>query len=147
MGHLRSIAEPLMWRNSLDSISARLVPNPKSYQINGMLSQGVGTLTIGNQRLCHAMRYVDLAVILVYLIGITWFGARFGRGQKSLRDYFLGGRTAPWWAISLSIVSAEISTLTIVGTPALAFAGNLGFLHIVLGYLLARIVISIVFLP
>ena len=64
------------------------------------------------------MRYFDLAVILAYLVGITWFGARFRRGQKNLRDYFLGGRNAPWWAISLSIVSAETSTLTIVGTPA-----------------------------
>jgi SSS family solute:Na+ symporter len=93
------------------------------------------------------MRYLDLAVILCYLAGITWFGAHFRGGQKSLRDYFLGGRTAPWWAISLSIVSAETSTLTIVGTPALAFAGNLGFLQIVLGYLAARIVISVLFLP
>ena len=93
------------------------------------------------------MRYLDLAIILAYLAGITWFGAHFRRGQKTLRDYFLGGRTAPWWAISLSIVSAETSTLTIVGTPALAFGGNLGFLQIVLGYLLARIVISFLFLP
>lgn len=93
------------------------------------------------------MHYFDLAIILAYLAGITWFGARFRRGQKNLRDYFLGGRTAPWWAISLSIVSAETSTLTIVGTPALAFNGNLGFLQIVVGYLLARIVISVLFLP
>jgi solute:Na+ symporter, SSS family len=93
------------------------------------------------------MRYIDLAVILVYLVGITCFGAHFRSGQKSLRDYFLGGRTAPWWAISLSIVSAETSTLTIVGTPALAFRGDMGFLQIVIGYLLARIVISILFLP
>src|ERR1039458_7674125 len=93
------------------------------------------------------MHYLDLAVILAYLVGITWFGARFRRGQKSLRNYFLGGRSAPWWAISLSIVSAETSTLTIISTPALAFAGNLGFLQLVLGYLLARIVISVLFLP
>ena len=93
------------------------------------------------------MRYVDLAVILAYLGGITWFGARYRKSQKSLRDYFLGGRTAPWWAISLSIVSAETSTLTIIGTPALAFTGNMGFLQIALGYLLARIVISVLFLP
>jgi SSS family transporter len=93
------------------------------------------------------MRYIDLGIILVYLAGITWFGAHFHSGQKSLRDYFLGGRKAPWWAISLSIVAAETSTLTIVGTPALAFNGNLGFLQIVLGYLLARIVISILFVP
>jgi solute:Na+ symporter, SSS family len=90
---------------------------------------------------------LDLAVIAVYLIAITWFGARFRHGQKDLRDYFLGGRTAPWWAISLSIVSAETSTLTIVGTPALSFGGNLGFLQIVFGYLLARICISLLFLP
>jgi solute:Na+ symporter, SSS family len=96
--------------------------------------------------ICH-MRYFDLAVILAYLAGITWFGARFRTSQKGLRDYFLGGRSAPWWAIALSIVSAETSTLTIVGTPALAFQGNLGFLQIVLGYLLARFVISILFLP
>jgi len=93
------------------------------------------------------MRYLDLAVIIGYLAGITWFGARFRTGQKSLRDYFLGGRTAPWWAICLSIVSAETSTLTIVGTPGLAFNGNLGFLQIVLGYLVARLVISVLFLP
>jgi SSS family transporter len=93
------------------------------------------------------MRYLDLAVIAAYLIGITWFGARFGRGQKGLKDYLLGGRSAPWWAISLSIVSAETSTLTIVGTPALSFGGNMGFLQIVLGYLAARIVIVTLLLP
>ena len=53
------------------------------------------------------MRYFDLAIILLYLVAITIFGARFRTGQKNLKDYFLGGRTAPWWAISLSIVSAE----------------------------------------
>ncbi|MCS7025230.1 MAG: sodium:solute symporter [Bryobacteraceae bacterium] len=93
------------------------------------------------------MRVIDLAVIVCYLIGITWFGARFRRTQKSLKDYFLGGRIAPWWAIGFSIVSAETSTLTIIGTPALAFQGNLGFLQVVLGYLLARILISVLFLP
>ena len=93
------------------------------------------------------MRYVDLGVILAYLALITWFGAHFRRNQKSLRDYILGGRNAPWWAISLSIVSAETSTLTIVGTPALSFAGNLGFLQVIFGYLLARLLISVILLP
>jgi solute:Na+ symporter, SSS family len=93
------------------------------------------------------MRYFDIGVILAYLIGITWFGSRFRSSQKSLKDYFLGGRNAPWWAIGFSIVSAETSTLTVIGTPALAFNGNFGFLQVVFGYLLARIVISILFLP
>jgi len=90
---------------------------------------------------------VDLAVIVAYLAAITWFGARFRRSQRSLRDYFLGGRTAPWWAIGLSIVSAETSTLTVIGTPALSFSSNFGFLQVVFGYLLARVVISTLFLP
>lgn len=93
------------------------------------------------------LRPFDLAVILVYLAGVTWFGARFRSRQHSLRDYFLGGRTAPWWAIALSIVSAETSTLTIIGTPPLAYAGSFVFLQVVMGYLLARIVIAFVFLP
>ena len=93
------------------------------------------------------MRYIDLGIIAAYLVAITWFGARFRGSQRGLRDYFLGGRSAPWWAIALSIVSAETSTLTIIGTPALSFTGNLGFLQIVFGYLLARLVISFVFLP
>ena len=46
------------------------------------------------------MRYVDLGVICAYLIGITWFGAHFRNSQKSLKDYFLGGRSTPWWAIA-----------------------------------------------
>jgi len=93
------------------------------------------------------MRWLDLGVIAAYLIGITWFGSRFRRSQTSLKDYFLGGRRAPWWAISLSIVSAETSTLTVIGTPSLSFNGNFGFLQLVLGYLMARIVISTLFLP
>jgi len=93
------------------------------------------------------MRYIDLGVIIVYLIGITWFGAQFKESQKSLKDYFLGGRNTPWWAIAFSIVSAETSTLTVIGTPALSFYGNFGFLQVVFGYLLARIAISLLFLP
>lgn len=93
------------------------------------------------------MRYLDLGVILAYLIGITLFGARFRKGQSTLKDYFLGGREAPWWAIGFSIVSAETSTLTVIGTPALSFGGDFGFLQVVLGYLVARILITAVFLP
>ena len=90
---------------------------------------------------------VDLAVIVIYLIGITWFGAHFRKSQRTLKDYFLGGHTAPWWAIGLSIVSAETSTLTVIGTPGLSFNGNFEFLQVVFGYLLARVAISALFLP
>ena len=93
------------------------------------------------------MRYPDLAIIAAYLLFITWFGAQFKQTQTNLKDYFLGGRGAPWWAISFSIVSAETSTLTVIGTPALSFGGNFTFLQLVFGYLLGRIVVSWLFLP
>ncbi len=90
---------------------------------------------------------IDFAIIVLYLAGITAFGARFRRGQQTLRDYFLGGRTAPWWALACSIVATETSTLTIIGTPGIAFAGNLGFLQLVLGYVVARVVLCVVLVP
>ena len=93
------------------------------------------------------LRLPDLLIVLAYLGGVTWFGARFRKSQKTLKDYFLGGQSAPWWAIALSIVSAETSTLTIIGTPPLAYKGSFVFLQVVFGYLLARIVISTIFLP
>ncbi len=93
----------------------------------------------------------DLAVVALYLVAITLFGLRFARRgtahDKTLRGYFLADRSVPWWAIALSIVSAETSTLTIIGTPGLAFAGDFGFLQIVLGYLLGRVVVAAIFLP
>jgi SSS family solute:Na+ symporter len=90
---------------------------------------------------------LDLAIIALYLIGITLFGLRFRKRQRSLRDYFLAGRDIPWWAISLSIVAAETSTLTIISIPGLAYDTNLTFLQVVMGYLAGRIIISFVLLP
>ena len=91
---------------------------------------------------------IDLAVVATYLIGITLFGLRFrGAKDKSLRGYFLAGRTIPWWAIGLSIVSAETSTLTIISIPGVAFAGDMGFLQVVFGYMIGRVVVALLFLP
>jgi SSS family transporter len=90
---------------------------------------------------------IDLAIVIIYLVGVTFFGAHFRRGQQNLRDYFLGGRTAPWWAIACSIVATETSTLTIIGTPGIAYAGNLGFLQLVIGYLVARVILCLVLVP
>jgi SSS family transporter len=95
----------------------------------------------------------DLGLVAVYLVAITLFGLRFrekkgaGKADKSLKSYFLANNTIPWWAIALSIVSAETSTLTIISIPGVAFAGDFGFLQIVLGYMLGRIVVATLFLP
>lgn len=94
-----------------------------------------------------AFGWIDLGVVALYLAAITLFGARFGKSQRTLHDYFLGGRRLPWWAIAFSVVSAETSILTIISTPGIAFQSNLGFLQLVLGYLVARVVVALVLLP
>jgi SSS family transporter len=93
------------------------------------------------------LQIVDGIIIVIYLIGITLFGLTFRKSQRSLRDYFLADRNIPWWAIALSIVGAETSTLTVISTPGMAYGGNFGFLQVVFGYLAGRVVISLLFLP
>jgi SSS family solute:Na+ symporter len=90
---------------------------------------------------------IDLLIIAAYLAGITLFGLRFRKRQRTMRDYFLADRNIPWWAISLSIVAAETSTLTIISIPGLAYDSNLTFLQVVMGYVIGRIIISFVLLP
>src|SRR5438309_3694030 len=90
---------------------------------------------------------LDFAIIALYLAGITLFGLRFRKKQRTLRDYFLAGRDIPWWAIALSIVAAETSTLTIISIPGLAYDTNLTFLQVIMGYVVGRIVISFLLLP
>ena len=101
----------------------------------------------------------DLALVAAYLVGITLFGLRFRKTRgaaasaatadsaRSLKSYFLADNTIPWWAIALSVVSAETSTLTIISIPGVAFAGDFGFLQVVIGYMLGRVVVAALFLP
>lgn len=89
----------------------------------------------------------DWTVILAYLGGIIGLGIAFGRDQKNTRDYFLGSRNTPWWGIGFSIVAAETSALTVIGVPAMAYGGNLLFVQMVLGYIIARILLAVVLVP
>jgi SSS family transporter len=101
---------------------------------------------------------LDLTIVITYLLAVTALGMRFRHSKKSIAatksdrdsvslDYFLGGKTAPWWALALSIVATETSTLTIVGTPAIAYSTNLTFIQLVIGYLIGRILIVFLLLP
>ena len=99
---------------------------------------------------------LDLTIVVAYLLGVTALGMRFRRMQQAGaaadtqaagREYFLGGRAAPWWALAFSIVATETSTLTIIGTPAISYAGNLTFIQLVFGYLIGRVLIVLLLLP
>jgi len=90
---------------------------------------------------------LDLTVLLVYLLGITAWGAWLGRNYRSGSGYFLGNRDLPWGAVCLSVVATETSTLTFLSIPGVAYLGTLGFLQLTLGYLAGRVVVSAVLLP
>jgi SSS family transporter len=98
---------------------------------------------------------IDYGVLVLYLGGITWFGTRFRKSQRTVKDYFLGDRRTSWWVISLSIVATETSTLTLIGVPALVYTvyarpeqgGSLTYIQVVFGYVIGRVFISAALLP
>lgn len=94
-----------------------------------------------------ALNIVDIGVLLTYFLGVLALGTYLGRRQQDVSDYFVGRRNIPWWAIMASIVATETSALTFIGVPALAFSSDISFIQIVVGYLIGRIVVSLLFIP
>ncbi len=89
----------------------------------------------------------DWTVILLYLLGIIGLGVWFGKDQRNTRDYFLGSKNVSWWGVGMSIVAAETSALTIIGVPAMAYGGNIAFIQMIIGYVIARIILAVVMVP
>ncbi|MCC7476152.1 MAG: transporter [Pirellulales bacterium] len=96
-----------------------------------------------------AMGWLDALVVLVYLVGTTALGVVLGRGQTSNRDYFLGGHRLPTWALLVSIVATETSTVTFLSVPGKSFVagGNFTFLQIAIGYIVGRFGVILFLLP
>ena len=90
---------------------------------------------------------LDVAVLVVYMAGVTAWGAWLGRNQRDGASYFLGARAMPWKLVMLSVVATETSTLTFLSIPGVSYLGSLVFLQLTAGYLLGRIVVAFVFLP
>ncbi|CAM3647152.1 sodium:solute symporter [Isoptericola cucumis] len=93
------------------------------------------------------MQTLDLLVIVAYLAATAWLGLRLSGKQTGLKDYFLGGRNLPWWAVCLSVVATETSALTVIGTPVMSYLGDISYLQLALGYILGRIVVAFFMLP
>ncbi len=91
--------------------------------------------------------FLDAGVLVIYLAGVTAWGAWLGKDQRGGTDYFLGSRDLPWGAVMLSVVATETSTLTFLSIPGVAYMGTLTFLQLTFGYLVGRIVVSVVLLP
>ena len=92
--------------------------------------------------------FADLLVIAAYFGAILGIGVYFSRRSGSVNDFALGGRSIPWWAVLASILASEISAGTFFGTPGEGFKlRNYTYAQLMVGYLLARLVVSGVFIP
>ena len=93
------------------------------------------------------MHWIDLTIIFIFLVGFSLYGIWQSRFNESSEDYFLGGRNLPWPVAMLSIVATETSVLTFISIPGLAYRGDWFFLQLAIGYILGRILVSLILLP
>src|SRR5262245_27978569 len=90
---------------------------------------------------------IDATIVLVYFVGITALGLYMGRREDSLRDFALGGRRMPWWAVMASIIAAETSAATFLGVPGEGYTNkSFAYVQLMLGLILGRVVVGHVFL-
>lgn len=90
---------------------------------------------------------IDWLIVGLYLTGVTVAGIVIARRQRTTVEYFLGGRTLPWWAVGCSIVASETSTLTFISVPGLAYRGDMHFLQLAFGYFAGRVLVSLLLIP
>jgi len=74
--------------------------------------------------------FVNLAVIVAYLVAIAVIGLKLSGRQRSAADYFTGERSLPWWAVMFSIVATETSTLTVISVPGVAYVGSFSYVEL-----------------
>jgi SSS family transporter len=93
---------------------------------------------------------VDVAIVVLYMLGTVALGGWFSRRQSNLRTYFVGDRDISWWLVLVSIVATETSTVTFLSVPGLAFdprGGNFTFLQLAFGFVVGRLLIAWFLLP
>ncbi len=102
---------------------------------------------MGGRRLSAHFTAVDWGVLAAYLVFTTVLGARLAGKQATIRDFFLGGRKLPWPAVSGSIIATEISAVTLISVPAIVYGrgGDLTYLQLGLGAILARVIVGVWF--
>ena len=90
----------------------------------------------------------DAIVIFAYFALILGIGLSQRSKSGSMEGFALGDRQIAWWAVLASILAAEISAGTFFGAPGEGYAlRNFTYVQLMLGYLLARVVVSAVFIP
>src|SRR5262245_52831983 len=95
------------------------------------------------------LAWIDVVIVVLYVLGNLLIGVYFARRQVGLQSYFLGDRNVAWWLILASIVTTETSTVTFLSVPGISFRkdGNLTFIQLAIGYVIGRVLIAWLLLP
>jgi solute:Na+ symporter, SSS family len=100
-----------------------------------------------NSSIQPAHLWLDAIVLLLYFSGIVGLGLWAGRRNSTLTEFALGGRSIPWWAVLASIIAAETSAATFLGTPAEGFkTRSFIYAQLTIGTILARVLIAFTFI-
>lgn len=90
---------------------------------------------------------LDITIVVAGITAMFVVAYLAGRVERGTRDFFLGGRGIPAWAVCLSFIATEISAATIVTVPAAAYRENWQYLQMFIGSALARVTIAFLFIP
>ena len=93
------------------------------------------------------LTFVDVTVIVVYLLIMLYMGLKIARKQRSTEDFFVGGRDLPAWAVGISLFASVMSTILYLGQPGEMFRTGLSFLTRNLPLPLILIVVCFVWIP
>ncbi|MCH2111749.1 MAG: sodium:solute symporter, partial [Planctomycetes bacterium] len=118
--------------------------------VSGETRPGVRTPALTRVRLAKpvpALSWLDWTVLALYLAALVAMGSWFARRNKKSDDFFVAGQRIPWWAAGLSIYGTQLSAITFLATPALAFATDMRYAPTWLGILFVVPLITRVFLP
>ncbi len=93
------------------------------------------------------MHFVDWSILLAFLLFTIWDGWRKSGSQHSIEDYFLAGRSIPWWAAGISVMATQASAITFIGTTGQAYVEDMRFLQVYLGIPFAMVILSLTLVP
>lgn len=86
-------------------------------------------------------------VLALYMAATVFLGLSFTRKQKSLAGYFLAERSAPWWAVGISVLACDLSAISYMGAPAWAYYEDLRYAMTIFMFPLMAVVVAYLFIP
>ncbi len=93
-----------------------------------------------------SLTILNFAILFGFLGGVTWLGHRLSGGISNRSDFFNAGGGLPWWAVSSSVIATAISSVTFISVPTAVFkdGGNLFYIQILMGLMLAKVLTAVV---